>query len=174
MSRIYTWGLALLVAPPIAGLSLDSKGAADRRSYVAGGYALTLDGDFAGFVKSMSGGGAVAEVVTESTGATGFAKKHVGGILYEDIQIDVGIGAGASIASWIAASWQAQPQRKNGAIVAYDHKLDAVQSTEFTDALLMATTIPACDAASKEPAYLSLRIAPERTQPGKAAGKGHR
>ncbi len=39
---------------------------------------------------------------------------------------------------------------------------------EFFNALLTETTIPACDASSKEPAYLTLKFAPEltRSQPG--------
>jgi hypothetical protein len=48
------------------------------RSYVAGNFQLVLDGVKCGFLKSVDGGAAVAEVISESVGSSCFAKKHLG------------------------------------------------------------------------------------------------
>ena len=169
MSSIHKWGLALSLALPLSWFSLDSDGA--ERSYVAGNFALELDGGFAGFVKSLGGGTAVGEVIEEAAGGVAFTRKHIGRARFEDIKINVDPSAAAPLLDWIAASWQARAPRKNGAIISYDSSLNAVQRTAFTGGLLSETTIPACDGASKEAAYLTLGISPERTQVAKASGK---
>src|SRR4030095_9828169 len=71
----------------------------------------------------------------------------------------------------INASWSGNYQRKDGAIVAADHQLTAVSQREFFNALITETTIPALDGASKDPAYLTLKFAPEYTPITKASGK---
>jgi hypothetical protein len=61
--------------------------------------------------------------------------------------------------------------RKDGSIVAADFNAEAKQKREFFQALITETQIPACDASSKEPAYLTIRFAPEYTRTVKASGK---
>jgi len=167
--RIYRWGLALAVALPVGWVAVDSSGAAAGRSYTAGNFGLQLDGAFAGFVRSQSGGTAVADVLEDAVGGGAPSKKRLGPVHYEDIEIEVGLAMSAPVVDWIAASWQGRAPRKSGTLVTYDYKFDAQQQTDFSGALLTETTIPACDAASKDAGYIALTIAPERTQPGKAA-----
>jgi hypothetical protein len=76
-----------------------------------------------------------------------------------------------AIYDWISASWKMNYQRKNGAIVACDYKLDAKSQREFFNALITETGIPACDGSSKEPAYLTIKFAPELTRHTKISGK---
>jgi hypothetical protein len=141
------------------------------RSYVAGNFFLNLDGVKTGFLKSVDGGGIVGDVVSESSGASYYTKKHIGNVKYEDININIGFSMTKAIYDWIAASWMMNYQRKNGAIVACDYKLDAKTQREFFNALITETTLPACDGSSKEPAYLSIKFAPEYTRYSKASGK---
>jgi phage tail-like protein len=143
----------------------------DVRSYVAGNFFLNLDGVKTGFLKSVDGGGIVGDVVSEASGASYYTKKHIGNVKYEDININIGFSMTKAIYDWIAASWQMNYQRKNGAVVACDYKLDAKSSRQFFNALLTETTIPACDGASKEPAYMTIKFAPEYTRVVKASGK---
>jgi hypothetical protein len=49
--------------------------------------------------------------------------------------------------------------------------LDAKSERQFTNALLTETTIPAMDGASREPAYITLKFAPEFIRSVKASGK---
>ena len=143
----------------------------DARSYVSGNFFLNLAGVKTGFLKSFDGGGISAEVINEPVGATYYTKKHIGQPKYEDINLQVGFSMSKAIYDWIAASWMMNYQRKNGSIVACDYKLDAVSQREFFNALLIETTIPSCDAASKEAAYITVKLAPEYTRNSKASGK---
>jgi len=66
--------------------------AADKRSYTAGKYALELDGVMAGWLQKFSGGSATADVITEKIGIDHLARKHLAGVKYEDIELEVGRG----------------------------------------------------------------------------------
>ena len=53
----------------------------------------------------------------------------------------VSMPCSADVFDWINASWSGNYSRKNGAVVATDHKLDAVSQREFFNALVTETTI---------------------------------
>ena len=141
------------------------------RSYGKGNFMLVLDGVKCGFVRSVEGGGVTAEVVSEAAGTSSFIKKHLGQPKYEDLTVEIGFGLAKNVYDWIAASWMADYSRKDGSIVVTDFQMNARSQREFENALITATTIPAMDSASKEPAYMTLQITPEYTRLGKATGK---
>lgn len=160
MRRPVRWllALALLAAVPFLG------GPVDPRSYVSGNYILTMDGTNTGYLKSAAGGNIYAEVVNEAPGPDYFVRKHIGQPKYEDVALQVGFGMAKPVYDWISASWKQNYQRKNGSVVATDYTLQPVSERQFFNALLTEVTIPACDAASKEPAYLTLKLQPEYTR----------
>ena len=141
------------------------------RAYVAGTFQFLLDGVKCGFLKSVDGGAAVAEVVSEAVGSSHFSDKHLGRISYSPFVLQFGLTMGKEVYDWINASWTGKSQGKNGAIVAADQALTAISQREFFNALVTEMTIPALDGASKEPAYFTLKIAPESTRTVKASGK---
>jgi phage tail-like protein len=141
------------------------------RSYVSGNFFFQLDGVKTGFLKSVDGGAVTAEVITQASGPTYFPKKTIGTPKYEDFNLQLGFSMSKAVYDWIAASWSMNYQRKNGAIIACDYKMDAKSQSEFFNALITETGIPACDGSSKEPAYLTLKFAPEYTRVTKASGK---
>ena len=141
------------------------------RSYVAGNFQLVLDGVNCGFLKSVDGGAPVAEVITESVGSSYFAKKHIGQVEYGPFVLQFGLSMTKDLYEWINASWTGSYTRKNGAVVATDHQLEAVSQREFFNALVTETSFPALDGSSKNPAYMTLRFAPEYTRNSKASGK---
>jgi phage tail-like protein len=134
---------------------------ADARSYVSGNFHFDLDGVKCGFIKSIEGGDIQAEVINEALGPDYFVHKHIGKPKYNDITMSVGFSMTKPIFEWIKASWQGNYQRKKGAITACNHKLEAMNVREFYEALVTETTIPAMDGGSKEPAYMTLKFAPE-------------
>ena len=140
------------------------------RPYAAGYFQLVLDGLDCGFLKSIDGGTAVAEVVSEPGGPTYFAKKHLGPLSYSPLAMEFGLAMTGDLYKWINASWSGSNSRKNGAVVAADQGLVAVSQREFFNALISEVTIPALDGSSKEPAYLTVKCAPEYTRTGKASG----
>jgi phage tail-like protein len=144
----------------------------DIRSYVAGNFFLNLDGQNCGSVKSVAGGGAIADVVNEEMGADHVVRKHLGQVKYEELVIDFGFAMKAPLYDWIAKSWEMNYQRKNGSIVGCDYKLEAKTEREFVGALITETTFPVLDASSKQAANISLKVAPELTRAKKPSGKG--
>jgi len=137
--------------------------AADERTH--------LDGLKCGFLKSVDGGAPVGDVISES-GSTYFTRKHLGTINYEPFVLQFGLAMAGQLYDWINASWNNKYTRKNGAVVATDVNFNAVSQREFFNALISETTIPRLDGSSKEPGYLTLKVAPcERMELHLAAAK---
>jgi phage tail-like protein len=138
---------------------------------------LELDGKTIGFIQSMEGGSATAEVIVEKTGATPQAKKRLGRLKYEDISLRLGFPLDKTLAAWLADTCKGKVARKNGAVAALDFALNERARLEFQNALLTEIGFPALDASSKDPAYLTLKLQPAQTRyligvknPGKIAG----
>jgi phage tail-like protein len=134
-------------------------------------FALDIDGTSAGWIQDTEGGNATAAVVNEKVGSDQLVHKHLANVKYEQIAVTAGFAMGKHFYDWIAASWNMNYARKNGAVVAADFQGEATQKREYFNALITETQIPACDASSKEPAYLTIRFAPEYTRTVKASGK---
>jgi hypothetical protein len=152
--------------------SLSPASAAERqRSYVSGNFFLTLNGVKTGVIKSVDGGGISAEVINEPQGPNYFTKKRIGQPKYEDFAIQVGFSNGKQLYDWIQQTWNMARPRVSGSIISADYNWDAKSERQFTNALLTETTIPAMDGTSKEPAYITLKFAPEFIRSVKASGK---
>jgi hypothetical protein len=61
--------------------------------------------------------------------------------------------------------------RKSGAINEADFKRDIRNVREFKDALITEVSFPACDGASKDPAYMTIKFEPEKVKLKKDTGK---
>ena len=132
---------------------------------------LELEGVNCGIVKSVDGGAISAEVVVERTGGELFDRKHIGPPRYEEFVLQLGLSMGPPVYDWIAAMWSGQPVRKSGAIVAADASMVARSRHELREALITEVTIPASDAGAKDPAYLTLKFAPELTRQAKTRAR---
>jgi phage tail-like protein len=149
-----------------------SAKAAAPSGYSAGYFALQLNGGKdGGFLQSVEGGNAVAEVVHEVGSATYYQKKHIGNVRYEELALAFGMGMSKGVYEWISAALTGKDERKSGAIVLADQTYEAKSRREFTEALVTEVGFPAMDASSKDPAFMTLRIAPERTVDKPVSGK---
>lgn len=149
--------------------SLPTMGhAAGIRGYGPGSFALELQGASAGFLRSAEGGHAEAEVI--STPASGYLAKHLGAVKFSDLVLEVGANMEPSIYDWIAASWAGKSSRMNGAVLLASYNFQVVARREFRNALLTATELPTLDAAGKEAASFTLRVATEGVKESKGAG----
>lgn len=134
--------------------------AGPTRRFTPGRYALTLDGVPVGLLKSAEGGFPAAEVVKEKPiGA--LVKKHIGSIHYEDITVQCGVGMDKALQAWVDETLAGKTSRRSGTVEAADVDMKVQSIQEFEHALLTEIGIPACDAASKEAAFLTLSFAPE-------------
>jgi phage tail-like protein len=134
-------------------------------------YLFSLDGFQAGFIKSVDGGSIMAEVISQIPGPGSFTKKQLGAIKYEDITMQIGLGMGKPIYDWIAQAWTMRSSPRSGSILTLDHDNEAKSERQFTNALIAEVTIPAMDAASKEAAYITIKLRPETVQFKKRSGK---
>lgn len=141
------------------------------RSYVSGNSFMNLGNVRCGFLKSVEGGAIGAEVINEPAGPSAFVKKHIGQPKYQQFTLQVGFSMDKSLYEWIAQSWRMKSERKDGSIVALDYNLTPKSERQFLQALITETTIPAMDGSSKEPAYLTVKFAPQVIREIAAAGQ---
>ena len=162
--RIFVVSLAVLGAVATAPARAQDL----RRPAVAGTYALELNGSARGSLRSVRGGAINAPIVTQSVSGT-FVKKHIGAPSYEDLVLEMGPGMDASVYEWIAGSWKGVPGSVQGAVVLANYNLEVVQRIEF-EGSIAETTIPALDASSKEPAWVTVAVRPESIKHAKGGG----
>jgi len=123
---------------------------------------LALDGEVCGALTGVTGGSIYAEFATEKIGIDHLARKHLAGVRYEDIALEVGVGMSARFYDWIKESLQpGKLSRKDGTIYVCDYDHHPRGSLAFTHALISELSFPALDAASKDAAKLTVKLAPE-------------
>ncbi|HWI60491.1 MAG TPA: phage tail protein [Symbiobacteriaceae bacterium] len=145
-------------------------GATPGRGYSATKYALELDGVVVGWVTAVEGGGAAGEVVTEKMGPDYLAKKHIGAVKYEEISFKAGAGMSKAFYQWMQSTVNGRYTRKSGAIIAADYNNRELQRLTFVNAIITEIGMPALDAASKDAASFTIKIAPEMTRRTVSAG----
>jgi hypothetical protein len=151
------------------------QAAIQSRAYTGGHFSLDINGASAGWVSSVEGGGATADVIVEKVGADPIVRKHLGPTKYEDITVITGTGMSAGFWDWIVDTFDRKPSRRSGAIVSYDAKLVERQRRTFQDALITEIGFPAADAADKAAGEITLKFSPELTKllkPGHGAPPG--
>jgi T4-like virus tail tube protein gp19 len=142
-----------------------------RRRYTAGHYALELDGQKVGTLNSAAGGDATAAVIEENDNRGTFVKKHLGAVKYDDLRLTYGSEAAGPLVGWLAEMLEGTFARRSGAVLTLDFDSTTVGRREFSRALLAEVAFPALDAGSKDPAQLTIRLAPEYTRRVAGGGK---
>ncbi|HEX4460890.1 MAG TPA: phage tail protein [Polyangia bacterium] len=143
----------------------------DSRSFTAGKYALDLDGKFAGWIQSVEGGYATADVVVEKVATDLIWHKHIAGVKYDDITLNCGTSMSTAFYSWLQNSVDHQAKRiSSGAIISADYNFKETGRLNFFNALITEVGFPALDAASKDAAKMALKFAVETTRQVNATG----
>jgi phage tail-like protein len=125
---------------------------------------MDLGGQFAGWISSIEGGHATSDVVVEKLGADMIQHKHLAGVKYEEITVNCGTAMSKAFYSWIQASMDRKHTRNDGAIITADYNQNEVGRLNFFQALVTEVGFPACDAASKDAAKMSVKFSPEYTR----------
>src|SRR5688572_21978627 len=150
LGRTAAFGItAAMLGTTLFAFQAGSFAKTPAKAYASARFALDLDGASVGFLRSMDGGSARANVI-ESRGPDGSSKKQVSGVQYQEIAIQALPTASKPLFDWISQSWQAKPIRKNGVVSLASYDLKELSRVEFFNALITETTIPACDASSKD------------------------
>jgi hypothetical protein len=128
-------------------------------SFVGGRFGFLVEGStFLGFVRSVSGGNIKGEVAVRQTRSV--QKKRIRNVIYEPFTIEVGMGMSKDFYNWIQASFDKGHIIKNGELVVCDFDYGIMSIREFQDAHISELTMPALDASSKEPAYMTVKFNP--------------
>jgi len=151
--------LALSAASPFLGATTLAPITSGQRAYVAGKYAIELDGVAAGWLQKATGGSVFAEPPPPTDKQKPPPPVDV---RVEPIAIECGAGMSRAFYNWLKGSFGAGGQRKDGSIIAADYDYREVWRLNFFNATLSDITFPALDAASKDAAFLSLKINAER------------
>lgn len=120
-------------------------------------------------LKALTGGVISAEVVQETTDQAMIANKHLGATIYEDFIVETGLHD--EISKSMKKTWNGGNVRLNGSFITADINSKASFEDVFMDSLLTETTIPQCDAASKEVAFFRLRLKPALIRNQKGDGR---
>jgi ribosomal protein L28 len=132
------------------------------RSSVSRYFSLVLDGhESAGFLKSVEGGGIKGELIAQQVGGQPYRVKHINNPIIEPVTVQVGMEMSEPLYDWIRKSWAGECKRNSGSILTADFYRQVVHEYQFTQALVLETTIPTLDAASKEGAYMTVKFQPE-------------
>jgi len=142
----------------------------DGRSYVTGYFALDIDGLDCGLLQKVDGGNIEAEITTIPIAHDYFVAKQIATFRYREFSATLGLSMAQPVLDWIEASLNMSFLRKSGAVKAADFTRQVRFIREFHDALIAEIGFPACDAASKEPAFLALKFAPESIRNRKGDG----
>jgi len=140
----------------------------NARAYTGGKYNLTFDGHTdAGWIKSVEGGNATADVVVEKMGADHIARKHLATVKYEDISFQCGTGMSTDFYDWINTAFNHTHNdagRRTGSINHYDYDYNLLSALEFRNGLITEFGMPALDASSKDSALMTIKFKPEITR----------
>lgn len=145
----------------------------NQRAFFSGRFVLELGegkGGAVDLVYSVDGGHFKSEAIGEKVGAEGLETRYPGRQKFEDITLQVGTAMSPQFWDWIKASIDNNYKRMNGAVVAYDFDGKERSRRSFYDALISEIQFPTLDAKAKQPAFITVKIAPETMKWEKGSG----
>ena len=134
-------------------------------------YILELEGETVGAPARFEGGHPYLELLPPPP-ATRFARKRLGPVRFENLQLDVGLDMAPGFWSWLGGALGPEPFPRDGAVTTVDGLGKVLSRTAFFGATIDEVRFPALDAASREAAVISLIVATPRaetTEPGEDA-----
>jgi hypothetical protein len=142
----------------------------DKRGFTVGNFGLDFGNGWEAFVKSVSGGETVGEVVHEVGSAPYYQKKHIGNVKYEEVTLRLGLPS-AGVFDLISRTLAGEHPRKTFWVSTLDANFAEVARRQFNDALITEIGFPALDAGSKDAAYLDITFSPDSAEDRPASGK---
>jgi hypothetical protein len=134
-----------------------------RSSYAAGHFEFRVDGQQpTAYVKSVEGGWSRASIIDDPVGPNDQRLKHISTVEIEPITVELGLTGAKDMLQWIQAAWNRRDHRRfSGQITYADFDMRTMFEHQFQNALLVETTFPTLDGASKEGGYIKCKLQPE-------------
>lgn len=137
----------------------------NRTAYSSGYFQFALDGEpETSWLKSVDGGGVKASLIQENVGPDHIQLKHVATVEIDPLTVEVGMAATSPIFRWIQDSWKHRFSRRDGSVVHANFEYASVIEQWFYEALISEVGFPTLDGSDKNPAYLTLKLQPERIE----------
>jgi len=157
-------GAMIFGIPFLTGKTRLAYAAQQSRAPQAGQYALVLDGQFVGLLKSVESGFISGNIITQQSGPNqNFLGKALGGITYEDISIHCGGNMESGFYQWIQASMNSQANQMNGTILKTDMNYQVIDEKVFQNAIITEVAFPALDGGSNAPYSFNVTFKPQQT-----------
>jgi hypothetical protein len=125
-------------------------------SYTGGKIGLKLDGVNGGYLMKCEGGNTTAEIIEEKNGWGHVTHKHLANPKPDAMKATLGGSVGKGAAQWIIDTTNNTPKPKNGAVFTLDEQMKERFERQFLDAYITEMTLPALDAAGKDPLAIQL------------------
>jgi len=138
--------------------------------FIMGTFALEIGGTVVGFVNSVEGGAIRADVIEETLGPDGIARKHLGALRYEGLVIEVSLPLARELFDWTAQTWSGLESRRDVAILDCDFNRKVKRVRRCFQSLITEVRFPALDASTREAGYLTIKFRPELIRVEKGDG----
>ena len=125
-------------------------------------FLLELDGMLAGRFFDFKGGGIAKEevVIPRLSGLGLITRKQLDDPDFQEMVLACGTGMSQSFYDWVGSPFRRQHARKDGAIITLDRLSKPTARLSFHQALVTSLSMPALDASSKDPAYMTVTVKP--------------
>jgi hypothetical protein len=141
-------------------------GALSTRSYVSGSWSLELDGQNVGVLKSLEGCHLEANVAAEAGGG-----KLAGAPRFTPCRLRFGLGMGKPLYTWISDVLGGKTVGARAVtLVQTDGTGKVATALNLQGAQITSFSVPALDAAAKEPGYFELKIEADTVEKGSSGG----
>ncbi len=125
---------------------------------------LLLDGVACGLVSRWEGGDPRAQISVEPAGPDRVAKKHLEGIVYTPIVVEVPVPPAKPVVDWMNEMLSGAPTRKTVTLNQADQDNRGVDSLEGVQCILTKIALPIVDGTLRDAGHIILTLQPESTR----------
>lgn len=122
---------------------------------------MTIGGQTVGYINSAKGGHIQAECSKLDPSSDNRQRKHIIGVKYTPLEIDIALGMSGDMCTWIQDTMKKSHSRRSGELVVADNDCLARQARVWHEALLAEITFPALSGDAKDTSFLKCKIDPE-------------
>ncbi len=159
-SRAWAGRLLMVAMTALAVVAVDGQG--NQRGYASYHFVVEIDGQNAGFFRSVSGLSVETEVVDyREGGVNDIIHKLPGAVKYPNIRLSRPFTGDRSLYDWVVATQTPQPIKSNGRVRMFDQQGNLVATWTFHDAFPVKWEGPDFDAGKNEVAIETIEIAHE-------------